>query len=190
MPPRNAIPFSRTIQRMDCVCRLPAGERPAVHDQRGLRLDPRRQHRVGGSGIFRLRITSVLVEKGYSRIRGADPIIRAKFDVYLVENHLIYFKTPCAPSDKRETFFLQVVPTDVNALPEGLPRKRGFEHRDYHVSVRLDATHAGGRCMAVVPLPDYDVAGIRTGQYTRNGLTWKEAFSFIEGSSAEFVGRK
>ena len=120
-------------------------------------------------GYFDSGITSVLVEKGYSRIRGAEPIIRAKFDVHLVENHLIYFKTPCAPSDKRETFFLQVVPTDVNALPEGLPRKRGFEHRDYYVSVRLDATHAGGRCMAVVPLPEYDVAAIRTGQYTRNG---------------------
>ena len=131
-------------------------------------------------GYFSSGITSALVEKGYSRIRGAEPIIRSRFDVYLVENQLIYFKTPCAPSDKRETFFLHFVPTDMNVLPGGLPGKRGFDLRNYYVSVRLDATHAGGRCMAVVPLPEYDVAGIHTGQYTRNGPTWKETFSFIE----------
>ena len=131
-------------------------------------------------GYFNPGITSALVEKGYSRIKGAEPIIRSKFDVWLVENQLIYFKTPCAPSDKRETFFLNVVPTDVNVLPRGWPRKRGFDFLNYYISVRLDATHAGGRCMAVVPLPDYGIAGIRTGQYTRNGPTWQEAFRFIE----------
>ena len=131
-------------------------------------------------GYFNPETTSAFVEKGYSRIRDAEPIVRAEFDVYLVENQLIYFKTPCAPADKRETFFLHVFPTDVNVLPRGRRRKRGFDHRDYWISVWLDVTHAGGRCMAVVPLPDYGVAGIRTGQYTRNGPSWTETFRFIE----------
>lgn len=68
----------------------------------------------------------------------------------------------------------------MNVLPRGWPRKRGFDPLNYYISVRLDATHADGRCMAVVPLPDYDVASISTGQYTRNGTTWQEAFRFIE----------
>ena len=129
------------------------------------------------AGYFSTEITSALIEKGYSRIKNAKPIIRSGFDVYRIEGQLIYFKTPCAPFDTRQRFFLHVIPIDVDDLPRDRGyREIGFDDRYGYTSVWLDATHAGGRCMAIVPLPDYEVASITTGQHK----SWKETFSFIE----------
>ena len=128
-------------------------------------------------GHLNPEMTAALVEKGYSRIKGAEPIIRSGFDVYLIENRLVYFKAPCAPSDIRASFFLHVIPTDTNVVSHRRPL--GFDNLDFR-EVLLDVTHPGGRCMAIVPLPDYDVAGIRTGQSTGNGQSWKETLRFVE----------
>ena len=131
-------------------------------------------------GYFSPAIATAFVKEGYSRIEAAEPIIRSEFDVYLIDNQLIHFKTPCAPSDIRERFFLHVVPADANDLIQGQRREFGFDNFDRHASLRLDATHAGGRCLSVVPLPDYDIASIGTGQFTREGKSWHETFRFIE----------
>ena len=131
-------------------------------------------------GHLNPEMTAALVEKGYSRIKGAEPIIRSEFDVYLIENRLVYFKVPCAPSDIRESFFLHVIPADANVVSHRRPL--GFDNLDFR-EVLLDVTHPGGRCMMIVPLPDYDVAGIRTGQFTGNGQSWKETFRLIEQPS-------
>ena len=122
-------------------------------------------------GHFNPGMDTAAVEKGYSQIKAAKPIIRSVFDVYLIENQLIYFKAPCAPSDIRRPFFLDVIPRtdDTNALSKSNPKRvRQIGHDYFFLSgaVWHDATHAGGRCMAIYPLPDYDVAGIHTG-YSR-----------------------
>ena len=91
-------------------------------------------------------------------------VIRSHFDVHVYEDALAYFKQPCAAEDVTAGFFLHVVPTDSAGLPA--------ENRDFSFPERgyvLD-----GRCLAVVALPDYPIARIRTGQYvTGEGGTWE-----------------
>ncbi len=91
-----------------------------------------------------------------------EPVIRAKFDVYLWENLLVYSKEPCAPADISDTFFLHLIPADVNDLP-GPRQQHGFDNLDFPFD------RWGNRfrdfCWAVVPLPDYAIATIGTGQY-------------------------
>ena len=128
---------------------------------------------LGGPGT-----ATAFFEKQYSRIKAAEPIIRSEFDVHLVENQLIYSKTPCAPPDSRRQLFLHVVPTDTNALPM-VRRKYGFDNLDHDVIVRRDGTHAGGRCLSIVPLPDYDIVSITTGRFTGTVRSWEETFRFI-----------
>ena len=129
-------------------------------------------------GHLNPEMTAAIVEKEYSRLKAARPIARAKFDIYLIESQLIYSKAPCAPSDIEESFFLHVIPTDMNVLSH---RKRfGFDNIRNYLEVLLDATHPGGRCLAIARLPGYDIASIRTGQYTGNVQSWKETFRFTE----------
>ena len=90
------------------------------------------------------------------------PVIRSDWDVYLVENSLIYVKEPCASADTEARFFLHLYPVDGNDLP-GRRRQYGFDNLDFDFGWRgmvLD-----GRCMARIPLPEYAIARIDTGQF-------------------------
>ncbi len=91
-----------------------------------------------------------------------EPAIRSDWDVYLVENGLVYVKEPCALADTEATFFLHLYPVDVNDLPDG--RKRhGFDNLDFYFDQR--GAIFDGICMARAALPEYDIARIGTGQY-------------------------
>ena len=92
---------------------------------------------------------------------GGPPVIRSDWDVYLVENSLIYAKDQCSPEDAEPTFFLHLDPVDMNDLPSH--RKQydfdnlDFAFRDHRLPI--------GKCLAEVPLPEYAISEIRTGQY-------------------------
>ena len=106
-----------------------------------------------------------------NRVGERLPAIRSGFDVYLVENRLVYVKEPCGQEDVDAPFFLHldaVVPDD---LPDH--RKRyGFDDLGFRLDVHGDGriewagpgTRIGGTCLAEVPLPEYGIAAIRTGQ--------------------------
>ena len=110
------------------------------------------------------------------------PIIGSDFDVYLNDNDLIYSNDDCPVSYTKASFFLALYPADENDLSSEA-RQRGFDNRDFDF-------HAGGfwgsdddRCIAVAPLPDYDIARIHTGQYIQraDGSTqhlWEGEFTF------------
>ncbi len=99
-----------------------------------------------------------------ARLVGNDaPAIRSDFDVYLIENRLIYLKEQCAMHDTAPTFFLHIDPIDVEDLPADR-KQYGFDNLDF--GFERHATF-GDNCMATVPLPDYDIAAIRTGQHVR-----------------------
>ena len=111
-----------------------------------------------------------------------QPAIRSDWDVYLVENSLIYKKEQCTPEDAEPTFFLHLGPVDVNDLPS--PRKQygfdnlGFAFGNHRIPIK------GEVCVAVRELPDYGIAAIRTGQYVRvdggyNHL-WEGSFAVVE----------
>ena len=96
-----------------------------------------------------------------ARVSGA-PAIRSDFDVYLNENTLTYVKEPCAPADTAAWFFLALHPVDVNDLP-GPRRPHGFDNRDFRFGER--GVIFDGGCMARVPLPEYAISRISTGQF-------------------------
>ena len=107
------------------------------------------------------------IRPGAPLVQG-EPAARAKFDLRVQDGELIYFKQPCSPYDARERFFLRVVPSDINDLPDE-PRRRGYDELDFGFGQR-GALH-GRRCLASVPLPDYRIAAIETGQ-TKQAREW------------------
>ncbi len=92
----------------------------------------------------------------------SQPALRSDFDVYLSENTLTYVKEPCAPADTEARFFLHLIPVDVNDLPDQR-KQHSFDNLDFDFDVR--GVIFDGKCLAVVPLPEYDVAAIITGQF-------------------------
>ena len=95
-------------------------------------------------------------------VRDRQPAIRSDFDVYLVENNLIYTKEDCSDADVAPRFFLALYPVDVNDLPD--PRRQhGFDNLDF--DFYWFGGVFGGRCTAAVALPEYAIARIVTGQF-------------------------
>lgn len=116
----------------------------------------------------------------YEAAVSREPDARAEFDLYLDARarSLTYVKEPCAASDVESPFFLHVFPD----RPQDMPRERreaGFD------SAPVDFPQRGavfdGKCAARVPLPDYPVAALRTGQWIRGeGETWSAEIPFGE----------
>ena len=102
------------------------------------------------------------VRSTYAAAVSGEPAIRADFDVYLSENTLTYVKEPCAPADTAAWFFLALYPVDVNDLP-GPRRPHGFDNLDFRFGER--GVIFDGKCLARVPLPEYAITRISTGQY-------------------------
>ena len=101
------------------------------------------------------------------------PVIRSDWDVYLVENSLIYVKEQCRPEDVEPTFFLHLNPVDANDLPSYRKQYR-FDNLDFAFSDHVFIE--GGVCLAKRELPDYGIATVRTGQSTGEGRIWKGRF--------------
>lgn len=99
-------------------------------------------------------------------------LINNSFDVWLDGNRLLYFREASCAGTAR--FFLHVQPVDPDDLPDDR-KQYGFDNLDFDISqARLGSIS----CAAVRPLPDYPVAGIRTGQFTPGGRLWEGTFSF------------
>ena len=78
---------------------------------------------------------------------------------------------PCdaGPVEGRTTFFLHVIPTSVDDLPDNR-REFRFDGLDF-----LPEEHwldAGGYCIIRRDLPQYGITSIRTGQYDASGELW------------------
>lgn len=102
------------------------------------------------------------------------PVARSTFDVYLLEDDLVYVREQCAPEDADAWFFLHLTPVDADDLP-GERREHGFDNLDFRFGTR--GARFDGRCVASVRLPDYAIAGIRTGQYAAGGQIWRVEFA-------------
>ena len=105
------------------------------------------------------------------------PIIRSDWDVYLVEDRLIYAKDQCSPEDAEPMFFLHLDPVDMNDLPDH--RKQydfdnlDFAFRNHRILIE------GEVCVAIRELPDYAIAAIRTGQFVPGeGQIWNGSFTY------------
>ena len=104
----------------------------------------------------------------------APPAAADQFTVYLENNAITYYKEGCTAYDTREWFFLHIVPVDVADLAEER-RAFGFDNRDFWFN-RQGALY-GPNCWATIPLPDYPIAAIRTGQFVDGeGELWRVEF--------------
>ena len=113
----------------------------------------------------------------YEALVSGEPAIRSDFDVHIGDEALVYVKEPCARTDTEAWFFLHLYPVDVNDLPDHRGQ-HGFDNLDF----RFDGSGLifEGTCMARIPLPEYAIAAIRTGQYTDEGGIWEGRFNVLE----------
>ena len=90
------------------------------------------------------------------------------FDVsYTAEGTLRYSRDDCRAADTAAPFFMQITPLDAaDLLPAGAVA--GYNSDDFTFSRYGEITDAAGRCVMEYELPDYDIASIRTGQYSLN----------------------
>ena len=123
-------------------------------------------------------VDSAALEALYESIVSQEPAARSTFDIYLAENALTYTKQPCAPADVKAKFFLHIIPADLNDLR--------YDRKQYEFdNLDFDFGNSGvmfdGKCMETIPLPEYAINHIRTGQYTPDeGQLWKVEFPFRE----------
>ena len=110
----------------------------------------------------------------YQSIVSTEPVARSEFDVYLDGGKLDYVKEPCAAEDTQASFFLHVVPEDVEDLPDDR-RRHGFDNLDFGFDVR--GVLFDGKCLAGVGLPQYGIARITTGQFDSGDRVWEVEFA-------------
>ena len=95
-----------------------------------------------------------------------EPEARSLFDVYATDGHLVYVKETCEEEDADGIFYLHILPERAEDLPQER-RRSGFDRLDFDFFLRGAAFD--GKCAARVPLPDYPVAAVRTGQRDPRG---------------------
>ncbi len=115
-----------------------------------------------------------LYDRQYEATALGSPIIASDWNVYLKDGRrLIYTSEECAYTNA--WIFLHIDPRDADDLPE--QRKQyGFDHLDFRFANH--AVLSDDRCVAVRELPAYDIAVIRTGQYTEGGALWEGEYRF------------
>jgi len=100
----------------------------------------------------------------YRRNRPA-PAGPAAFEVFIDQdagrNRLLYTKDNCAPTAYATPITLHIYPVNRADLPAE-HRGNGFDNRDF--GLNQYGGRPRGACIAVVFLPDYPIAAIRTGQ--------------------------
>ena len=101
--------------------------------------------------------------------RAGPPLERGVFDLYRYDNALYYFKESCAPADVADRFLLHIVPIRLDYLPAERQPFR-FSNLDFDFNRR--GHWFDGKCLAIVPLPDYPIAEIRTGQQVDGMPVW------------------
>ena len=98
-----------------------------------------------------------------NRVAAATPpVISSNFDVYHSNGRLTYINEDCDWVDARTRFFLHLTPQNTDDLPDER-REFSFDNLDFNFKERQ--RWALGKCVAVVDLPDYDIASVSTGQY-------------------------
>ena len=113
----------------------------------------------------------------YAEAASREPDARAQFNLHIdrAGRTLTFTRTPCAPSDVHDPFFLHVTPERDGDLPEAR-RASGFDNLGF--DFRMRGVVFEDKCAAQVPLPEYAIAGVRTGQYAGRDELWDAALPF------------
>ena len=121
---------------------------------------------TGQTGVWETHLyppaNPTYLRAAHAALSNRQPNARATFNLYLQNNQLLYLRETCAAADTAANFFLHLTPADIAALPADR-QAAGFANQDFPF-----ARHGGpfdGKCLAAVPLPDYPLKTLRTGQY-------------------------
>ena len=122
--------------------------------------------RTGQAGIWETNLYPPAdpeqLRAAYAALADSQPAARSNFALYLQDNQLLYLRESCADADTAAGFFLHILPQDVVDLPAER-QDAGFANLDFAF-----ARYGGsfdGKCLATVPLPEYPIKTIRTGQH-------------------------
>ena len=113
----------------------------------------------------------------------AEPLFRSLYDIHRDGRLLTWVRDGCPREDVEgggARLFLHVVPPNAGDIPPWRG-EHNFDNLDRVLrggSARID-----GDCVAVVRLPDYPIASIRTGQFTDDGVLWEAEVVFDSGSA-------
>ena len=104
-----------------------------------------------------------------------------EFQVYLgaERKSLEFVREGCDPEDTEPRFFVDITPQDLADLP---PQRlaRGFDNLDFSFA-EAGGVLSQGQCAVQIPLPDYPIAYIATGQYVPvAGQIWNKTIPFPE----------
>ncbi len=112
----------------------------------------------------------------FRSIAAEPPAALGPFNVYWVNDgrQLAWLRAPCDSADTAATFHLHLQPADVADLPQHRQR-HGFDNLDFTFQ-RAGGRMVGGRCWAIVNMPDYPIVGVVTGQYDAEGVRWSVYF--------------
>ena len=82
-----------------------------------------------------------------------EPAARSRFDVYIQNGTVVYYRWNCEAADVRARFFLHT-----RRAAGGDYERKEFAFSDYGVNIE-------GDCVAQAALPAYEIGRVRTGQY-------------------------
>ena len=102
------------------------------------------------------------------------PGLRAEWDVFRYGGRLLYARAGCTAAERDTPFFLHLTPAEKGYLPE-LRRGYGYDNLDFQFEQH--GLVLGDECIALVPLPEYPITAIATGQYTDAGRLWQATMS-------------
>ena len=114
----------------------------------------------------------------YRAAAAGEPVARSVFDLYVTDGQLAYVKEECDQEDMEHRFFLHIVPGRADDLPQKR-REHGFDNLDFDFF--LNGALFGGKCVASVPLPEYPIVSVRTGQFGPQGEVWRAEFALGGG---------
>jgi len=88
-----------------------------------------------------------------------EPDIKAKYNIYIDGNNIIYVKDSCRKDDIKHTFYLHVFPKDKHLKLNG--GGDSFQNMDFN----FDGVIKNDTCIIVKKLPNFAIKSIDTGQY-------------------------
>ena len=104
-----------------------------------------------------------------------DPILRARFDLYVTDDTLVLVKDRCTAADVRRPFMGKATPTRESDLHEG---RQPYGFNGFDLSFERHGAFDGDRCWLWRPWPSYGIRRLEFGQYIPGiGDTWRAATS-------------
>ena len=106
-----------------------------------------------------------------------EPVLRTRFDLYVMESRFVLVKDGCTPADVRRPFLINITPTRESDIDDDLRRQYGFNNSD--LRFERNGTFYSDRCWLWGSRPPYGIRRLEIGQHIPSvGRTWLVATSF------------